>query len=149
MIVTGFHVFGEYTLFNIIGEYLAENNMGKHQLDRYNDVEVMQFTGHSFKGKDVYESDIFRVEESADGLDPDDAMNYYVVTWIKEWCMFSLLRIGGEYEEYLESGADHLDTESFWTFPLDLEETEHSKLFLCGNIHETSKLLDNKTESHE
>lgn len=141
MIVTGFHVFGEYTLFDGIGHYLMENPFGKSSLERYDDVEVMQFTGHLINVADVYESDIIRLEESADGVDPDDKMTYYVVTWIKEWCMFAMLRAQDEYGEYLTGGVDNLDTTMFWTFPLELNDTEYSKHFLCGNIHEHPHLL--------
>lgn len=106
-------------------------------------ISVMQFTGHQIAGVDLYEGDIVRVEEDANGVDPADRMNWYVVTWIKEWCMFALLRVGGEYQEYIDEGTDGLDTSMFWTFPLDVEDIGFSKHFLCGNIYENENLLNN------
>lgn len=108
---------------------------------QYFQCEVMEYTDHQIGGIDLYESDIVRVEEDAEGVDPDDKMNWYVVTWIKEWCMFSLLRISDEYQEYINKGADGLDTTMFWTFPLDVEDIGFSKHFLCGNIYDNPELL--------
>jgi hypothetical protein len=143
MIVEGFHVFGEATLFNMIEIYLYEHpDPSRDHLERFNDVEVMQFTGHQIAGKDVYEGDIVRLEENADGIDPDDKMTWYVVTWLQEWCMFALLRAKDEYREYLAGGVEKLDTTIFWTFPLDLEDTDTSKHYLCGNIYEDAYLLE-------
>lgn len=102
---------------------------------------VGQFTGHQINGVDLYEGDIVRLEENADGVDPEDRMIYYVVTWLKEWSMFALLRVEDEYPEYLEDGAEDLDTASFWCFPLDPQDTETSKHYLCGNIHQHPHLL--------
>jgi uncharacterized phage protein (TIGR01671 family) len=105
-------------------------------------IILMQFSGHQINGVDVYESDIVRLEENDEGADPEDRMTWYVVTWIKEWCMFALLRVSDEYKEYMADGAGELDTTMFWTFPLDLEDWPNSKHYLCGNIFENSNLLN-------
>lgn len=104
---------------------------------------VGQFTGHQIGGVNLYESDIVRLEENEDGVDPEDRMIYYVVTWISEWCMFALLRVEDEYQEYLNEGTESLDTASFWTFPLDVEDIGNSNHYLCGNIYENKNLLNN------
>lgn len=108
------------------------------------EISIMQFTGHQIGGKDVYESDIIRLEEDAEGVDPEDKITFYVVTWIKEWCMFCLLRVQDEYTDYRQDGISGLDTSMFWTFPLELQNTANSKHYLCGNIFENANLL-----SHE
>lgn len=98
--------------------------------------EVMQFTGlYDKNGKEIYEGDVFRLEEAADH---GDIRFYLVITWVKEWCMFATLRTD-EYAAYLKSGVEALDEPMFWTYTL--EDTNNSKYFLCGNIHQNPELL--------
>lgn len=102
---------------------------------------VGEYTGHKIKEVDLYEGDIVRVEENGDGVDPSDKMTYYVVVWLKEWTMFSLLRVSDEYQDYINGSVDDLDTSMFWTFPLDVEDIGSSQHFLCGNIFDNKELL--------
>ena len=98
---------------------------------------VMQFVGlHDKNGKEIYESDIFRIEESTD---EEDMIFYVVIVWIQEWCMFATLRVEDEYQAYLASGVKALDEPMFWTYTL--EDTNSRKHFLCGNIYENPELL--------
>ena len=90
MIVTGFHVFGEYTLFNGIGHYLHENHLEKATLDRYDDVEVMEFTGILDKNKkEIYEGDICKLNGGAKDVFFEVAFEYgcFVarVPWKKDY----------------------------------------------------------------
>jgi hypothetical protein len=102
---------------------------------------VGQYTGHNIGEQPIYEGDIIRVEEDADGIDPEDEMNWYVVTWVKEWCMFAMLHTKNEYFQYLKDGKAELDEFLFWTFPLSCSKDDPEKYFLCGNIHENPELL--------
>lgn len=134
--------------FNLISFHDYYTKGIEPSLQRYDktwklsEVILLQFTGHQIKGVDLYEDDIVRLEENADGVDPSDRITYYVVTWIKEWCMFALLRLKDEYAEYESGGVDELDTASFWTFPLDVEDIGPSQYYLCGNIHSNPELLN-------
>lgn len=127
MIVEGFHVFGEYTLFNIIGQYLLENALGKGSLERYNDVEVMQFTGLKDKnGKEIYEGDILRLhnEEEDYGMGP----NYHYRQVFYKGGAFCVDWEFGEYDRTAIGWA--LDK---WGLDMSTE--------VIGNIHENPELL--------
>lgn len=60
-VVTGFHVFGETTLFNLIGTHCYETKGEGDSLDRYKDIEVTECTGLPKNDKDIYEGDIIRI----------------------------------------------------------------------------------------
>lgn len=106
------------------------------------DVVLMQFTGLKDKnGKDIYEGDIFRIEENATEVDEVDRVFYVVIVWVKEWCMFCSLLVESEYFDYTDGGINALDEPMFWTYTL--EDTNSRKHFLCGNIFETPELLQN------
>jgi hypothetical protein len=96
----------------------------------------MQFTGKlGFNEKELYEGDIVFYEEATDD---GDRRYYLVITWIAEWCMFASLHLD-EYKKYIEHGADELDENLFWTYPL--EESEH--FHYAGNIYQNPELLKN------
>jgi uncharacterized phage protein (TIGR01671 family) len=98
---------------------------------------VGQFTGLLDKnGKEIYEGDIFRIEESSED---DDRIFYVVITWVKEWAMFCSLLVESEYFDYLNDGIEALDEPMFWTYTL--EDTNSRKHFLCGNIYQNQELI--------
>ena len=91
-----------------------------------------QYTGLQDKDKkEVYEDDIFRIED-------DDSIFYVVIIWVQEWCMFASLLVS-EYNSYKAIGLQALDEPMFWTYTL--EDTDSRKHFLCGNIHQNKDLL--------
>jgi uncharacterized phage protein (TIGR01671 family) len=78
MVFEGFHVFGEITLFNAIGNHAYETKGERTSLERYNDFEIMQFTGkQDQKGVDIYEGDIIEFDKHEWGGDD----NIHVVSW--------------------------------------------------------------------
>jgi hypothetical protein len=65
--------------------------------------------------KEIFEGDFFRIE---DDLGDGNEVEYYVITWIKEWSMFGSLS-STEWQNYKKVGAKCLDEIMFWSFPLD------------------------------
>ena len=102
-----------------------------------NTEDVMQYTGFNNKdGGEVYEGDIFRIEEDTD---EGTEFIYVVVVWVQEWAMFTTLRIEDEYQAYLLEGVDAIDETMFWTYTL--EDISSPKHFPCGNLYENPELL--------
>lgn len=100
----------------------------------------MQFTGFFDKNNvEVYEGDIFRVEEDGDEIDTQDRIYYLVVVWVKEWGMFCTLRIADEYWDYTHEGIKAIDEPMFWTYTL--EDTNDRRFFLAGNVYQNPELL--------
>lgn len=121
-------------------EMLFESQTGQvfKWYHEHQDIEIMQFTGLLDKnGKEIYEGDIFRIEEDGN-IDEEDRILYTVVVWIKEWCMFATL-LDYEYHDYIENGVKAIDEGMFWTYTL--EDTNSNKHFLCGNIYQDPELL--------
>jgi len=119
----------------------SDDTLGLNSPDYYEiDPATMgQFTGKKDKdGTEIFEGDIFRIEESGDG-DVEDQMFYVVIVWIQEWCTFGSLLLASEYQNYLAHGVEALDEPMFWTYTL--EDTDSLKHFLCGNIHQNPELL--------
>jgi len=126
----GFEWNDEYDLW-----YLSPADWGKRVSDvPYGEnINLMQFTGLKDKnGKEIYEGDIFRVEE-------DEMMYYLVIVWVQEWCMFCTLRADDEYPAYQMEGIKALDEPMFWTYTL--EDCDSRKFFLCGNVYQNTDLL--------
>jgi uncharacterized phage protein (TIGR01671 family) len=130
------NLFGECILF---GELLRRPDDTLVSLDELNNIQALQFTGlHDKNGKEIYEGDIFRVEE--DGAeDETDKIYFLVIVWVSEWAMFATLRVSDEYPAYLNEGVKALDEPMFWTYTL--EDTSDRRFFLCGNIFQNPELL--------
>jgi len=97
---------------------------------------VCQFSGHRVNGVNLYESDIVRNEKMEDEYDTTE---YLVCVFIKEWAMFGLLTIE-EYHKYNKEGAEALDEESFWTFPINDKDNEQRRI--CGSVYSNPELLN-------
>jgi len=85
------------------------------------------------KGRMICEGDIYFFEYEHD---KGDERHYVVVTWIKEWAMFSFLN-DFEYKEYIDAGIEHLDSMT----PYSIEPEDVEKIHYAGTIHDNPELL--------
>lgn len=123
MIVTGFHVFGEYTLFNLIGQYCFETKGNKSSLERYDDIVVTQYTGLEDKNeKEIYEGDVVKCGYGV-GIVVFNA-GCFMVEWIDD------------KEAYME----------FLFSRKEMYARKDDELFeIVGNIYENPELITNET----
>jgi uncharacterized phage protein (TIGR01671 family) len=130
----------EYGSLHRFEELAVIINKKGGNLSQHNGVKpetVGQFTGLLDRnGVRIFEGDIRREEIE---FDEGDTTEYYVCTWIKEWCRFSWLHVIGEYQDYLENGVIHMDKQMIDTF--GVFDYESDKTVICGNIHQNPNLL--------
>jgi hypothetical protein len=71
------------------------------------------------KGKPIYEGDMYfeEIEE-----DEGDERIFYVVTWLKEWAMYTLLEAVEEYDLYQKNGIFALEESDKNTHIIDAKE---------------------------
>ena len=131
MIVTGFHVFGECTLFNVIGHYLHEKALDKDPIDRYDDVVIMQFTGLLDNNKkEIYEGDIVRYAYDWDYSDKEMKVRVF-----KKGKKASYIgRVDWEGDEYAHFVVN--------PYRINLAPAMHLTEII-GNIYENPELLAN------
>lgn len=86
--------------------------------------------------RDVYESDIYFEE---DAQDDGDRRLYFVITWIRERCAFSMLEIS-EYHSYINKGFDAIERD-FDGFYFEITQDSIDKMHYAGNIHQNPELL--------
>jgi hypothetical protein len=118
MIFTGFHLIGEVMAFDLIEQYCLENKADANSsIERWNDIEVMQYTGLKDKnGKEIYEGDILSYGQYSDNSGPC----LHIVRWDTGDAGFVTHEIAFQKQD----------------FPLDTYNAE-----VIGNIYENPKLL--------
>lgn len=122
-------------------EASKRHNTPNIEIEKAKGYILMQYTGLKDKnGKEIYEGDVFRIEENSTEVDEVDRIFYVVIVWVQEWCMFCSLLAESEYVDYKNDGIKALDEPMFWTYTL--EDTDSRKHFLCGNIYEHPHLVE-------
>lgn len=117
MVGVGFHVIGEYTMFDIIEQHCYETKEDGTTLERLTDIEITQYVGRKDKNEvDIYEGDIIQVESHGIKL------SKFRVYWCEYSLAFKKIRDDGE------------------TFALD---SYQMSLTVIGNIYENPELLEN------
>jgi len=128
MLFTGFHVIGEVTAFDLIGSHCLETKGDAPSMERWNDMELMQYSGLVDKnGVEIYEGDMVKID-----FHPPE---YRQV--IFELGSFKYKALG-KNEHNIELGIHANRTQKD---PLKLDGFE-----IIGNIYEHKYLLDTKTE---
>lgn len=119
---------------NYMSKPFTLTDLMRKRIEFTSNCVVMQFTGkHDKNNKEVYDGDFFReiIE-----FDEGDEIEYYIIVWIQEWCMFAALD-SGEYLDYIQQGVSGLERVDYWEFHL---ERIHTKEIL-GNIYENRNKL--------
>lgn len=127
MVVTGFHIFGEVTMFGVLSTHIFENLGNKEygsalemELARQDDIVIMQYTGLKDKnGKEIYEGDIIRSDTSG---------HYWKV------CFGYSFNFTGWYGQSVGNGEKT-------PINTDFQSDINSAIALVGNIHENPEIL--------